>query len=390
MDHEGALEAVGRRLAATQDQQLDEASLAEARRRFVDGAPAARRRASVWLLAAAAATVVAVVVVLFRPSPPLRFEVAGRAGQARAWVQTDREEIPMTFSDGTSVLLRGNTRARVAQLSAEGAVLAVERGEVTVDVVPKNDARWRFEVGPFDVRVTGTQFDVGWDPHRQVFTLEMHHGSVVLEGPTLGSGRSVVAGQRLQIDVGGTAAAVVPSASAVPPPPSASASASASSASAPDSTPSIPSTEAASPSWRALATEGKYAEALTAAEAAGFSGLLQSGSVADLTRLADIARLGGASARAREAYLAIRERFPGTPAAAVAAFALGRMSGSAKWMRVYLQEAPQGSLAREALGRVLEAEHQAKSPQAEATAQQYLARYPGGPHSKLARSVLGR
>src|SRR5262249_29471585 len=96
----------------------------------------------------------------------------------------------------------------------------------------------------------------------------------------------------------------------------------------------------------------------------------------------------------RDALLACRDRFARTPQAAIAAFELGRSAPPAEaatWFEAYLAEEPRGSLAREAWGRLVEANALAgKDAAARSAAQEYLARYPDGPSAALARRVLQR
>ena len=150
-------------------------------------------------------------------------------------------------------------------------------------------------------------------------------------------------------------------------------------------------------SWRELARRSDYKRALAAAEEEGFDRLCEELAAAELMELGATARLGGRSARAAQAYAAVRRRFPGGEAAATAAFHLGQMtfdgahafSEAHRWFEIYLAERPGGALAAEALGRVMEAEQrQGDLTAARATAARYLARYPTGAHSALANSLL--
>jgi TolA-binding protein len=93
---------------------------------------------------------------------------------------------------------------------------------------------------------------------------------------------------------------------------------------------------------------------------------------------------------------ALRRRHPKSNEAAVAAYTLGRIAGdrdeharAAEHFATYLRERPRGSLAREALGRKLEAEAAAgQNARADATARTYLDRHPDGPHADLAAARL--
>ena len=148
--------------------------------------------------------------------------------------------------------------------------------------------------------------------------------------------------------------------------------------------------------WKSLARAGRYEEALGAAHREGFDALLAQLNAADLALLADAARLSGDNARARSALLTLRRRFAGSDAASLAGFRLGRLAfaagdypDAARWFRAYLGESRSGALADEATGRLIEAQARAGDrPRAEASARDYLRRFPGGPYEALARGLL--
>ncbi|WP_437623149.1 FecR domain-containing protein [Sorangium sp. So ce1151] len=153
------------------------------------------------------------------------------------------------------------------------------------------------------------------------------------------------------------------------------------------------------PRWRALALDARYKDALAAAEREGFDALCATASAGDLHALGDAARLGGSTARAVQAFTALRRRFPGSPEAASAAFLLGRIAqdqsndpaGSARWFTRYLAEHPGGAFAADAAGRLVEAEdRRGDDAGARRAAERYLAAYPNGSHAAYARRLLAR
>ena len=156
---------------------------------------------------------------------------------------------------------------------------------------------------------------------------------------------------------------------------------------------------AAGPSWRELAASARYPEAYEAAQREGLDTIARQASAPDLLAIADAARLTRHARESDALLTAIRRRFPGTANAAVAAFMLGRsaMDGpgayaeAATWFETSVREQPDGALAREAAGLIVEASDRAGDlPRARAAAAAYLQRYPTGPHAELAHRVLAR
>jgi len=421
MDHGMTpLREFGAAVAAAQDREATGA-VDEARVRLFESAPSARPAWRMRWLAAALALGALVFAVAWGTRGPettnLSFSVAGAPGTPESWLTVpDGASSSMSFSDGTQMWLSAGTRARVGALGSHGAEVHIERGGAHVAVVHRDETAWRFEAGPYDVFVTGTEFSVSWDPTQERFRIQMVEGSVEVAGPRIDGRRVLVAGQSLDLRATPPQAAAEPVATKSAPVADASPA-----ALAPDTPDSTPATEAklkVSPDartstneadgsaneadgsaneadgsaneadgWRALASAGKYPEAYAAA-APAFDSILQSASASDLMVLADVARYAGQETRSRQAYRTLRSRFPGTSQAARAAFALGRSGDGAKWFSLYLRESPDGPLAREALGRLLESQRGQAS--GEATARRYLARYPDGPHALLARSIVDR
>lgn len=80
----------------------------------------------------------------------------------------------------------------------------------------------------------------------------------------------------------------------------------------------------------------------------------------------------------------------------MAALYMGRMAfdqqrdypAAAKWFNLYLKEQKSGTLHREVLGRLMEAQYKSDMhTNARQTARQYLRSYPDGPHAAKARDI---
>lgn len=401
------LERLGKAIADAQEAEI-RAHVERAGRNF-DEARAMRSsalmRARVWgAIAAAVVASVLSALLLQRSSPGnVTFELeSGQPGALQEWVEApDHHDVPLRFSDRTTILLSAGTRGRVENVGPRGARMRIVRGRAAVSVPPGRGADWTFDVGPFEVLVTGTRFDVGWDPDHEAFALAMQDGSVKVKGPSIDGTRVVVAGQTIEVQLHPDAAAheepKLSTARADQP-------VSLPVSSMPNAVPSsrtaatpIGRSSASDASWRQLAVDGKFDESL-ATVGARYDAICDTASSADVLLLGDVARYTGNVERAELAYLAVRRRFAGTVDATSAAFTLGRLAFSAgndhaavDWFDTCLREQPRGPLAREALGNEIEAHLRLHdTPSAMRLANEYLRAYPDGPHAKLARSLSAR
>lgn len=397
---------------------LEQAALPAARG---DRAIGRRRTALAFAFAAAAALALASAALLLREQggtdgKALSATVDGarRALSPGEWIASPPASgRRIAFSDGSVIGLSPGSGARVVTLSGDGARFSLEHGEADVEVRGRPGARWQVDVGPYTVAVKGTRFTVAWSPGAQRFTLSLEEGSVFVRGPLLGEGRRIevsetlrafVAEGRLEI-AAGEAAAIDdgPAAAKEPPAPleGGPAGAGAERASSTGSGRGAAPTESRDPEppgWRSLALAGEHGAALAAARARGIRAVIAESPASDLELLGDAARLGRDFETANRCYRAIREKLPGGADAANAAFALGKLdfdhrhlySEAARWMEVYLAESgPDAVLAREALGRLIEAAHRAGDDRrARNAAERYLASYPNGPHAGIAAGVL--
>jgi hypothetical protein len=388
--------------------------------------PSRARRALARLLlpaAAAAAALAALVFFVLRERDVLEVRVgqSGAPPLIGAWLGApDDARLPLVFSDGTRMVLAPKSKARLRDVRREGARVELANGSLRVAVVPRAASSFWIDAGPFTVHVTGTRFDVDFDPADESFALALEEGHVELSGCVFGKSKRLAAGQTVRascskrtvaVDYGERPGAVTqptPKPSALPEPEQngslapaeqeASNSAPSDVERAPDRPGHTPESAARARSdWIALAKQGAYAAAFEQARAAGFEEQCARRNAVELALLADVARHAGAPRETRHALLALRRRFPETDEAALAAFTLGRMEfdgrgsarGASEWFRTYLRERPRGAMTREALGRLIEAFRAAgDAPAARDVARRYLREYPSGPHAELASRVL--
>jgi len=413
-------ERLGREVAAEQDRALAaDLSLGSVRSRVVSRRFGRASRVRIWaavgLVAASAAG--AVLYQVAHPRSPLAASLGDHPLAVGEWVSATEAGAPqIRFSDGSEVTLSPGSRARLATLDAVGAHLVLESGAASVRVTPNHGARYRMSLGPFAVDVTGTRFDVGFRPADELFTLALHEGKVSVSGCVLGEGRTLLAGESLRascraghFEISALGSQPEPSAESLP--------SEASSVFAPLR--SVPEPVAAAPapseaarsttigreagsvasSWQSLSRQGRFADAYSAIEAEGFDAAVSRASVADLALLGDTARFVGRPTDALSAYQALRARSTGSVAAKQAAFSIARVhfdqraayAEAARWFRTYLAEQPGGPLAREAEGRLIESLSRAgERDAARQAADRYLAKYPHGPHARLAQQLLAR
>lgn len=459
---ERSLTSLGRHIAELQD-QAPEATLDRDRGRarlLRENTPshnivsARPRLVAAALFAAAMALFVG--LWLTQSGDPLRFVVGqGRMGAAGEWIAAPSEDaLPIHFSDGSELTLAPGGRARVAQVSADGAEIALERGSLDLQVVHREKTKWLVRVGPFQVHVTGTRFEASWDPVAERCSVALHEGAITVSGPVVGQERAVRAGERIVVSPatgtletsqlteapspttaretgpghepkaaraeaegpGGASTAAPkedgsrgPAASPEQAPSGGDREDPARSSAAPQrshvakasepNTNSAANGGAAAQSWRELARAGKHKEALSAAERESFDAICAGATASDLYALGEAARLGGSAARASQAFLALRTRFPGSVEAASAAFLLGRSAqdrnkdhaAAATFFARYLSEQPKGVFAAEAAGRLVEArDRSGDKAGAKSAAERYLAAYPNGAHAAYASRVLAR
>jgi transmembrane sensor len=358
-----------------------------------------RRLSRLWGLAlVGVAAVPLIVVIALWSSWPITFRVGPMAATGRPGDLIEAPagaQLPVRFSEGSSFLLDGGGRARVLVTEGRGARVLVDSGDLDVAIAHSKlrTARWSFEAGPFQVQVTGTRFHMAWHSATRRFALATTEGRVVVSGTCMGKALTVAAGER--VDLSCAPVPAVPAASPAEPAPGAD-SPEAPVGAVADSEPSEPRPAPKLAPWRERIAAGRLSDGLRAAELAGFGRVCQEASLKELVALAGAARLSGRSARASEALRALRQRFPLTTAASIAAFTLGRIAleqrgayqEAADWFGTYLAEQPSGPLMGDAMGRLMEARRGAGDlAGARRDAERYLRRFPKGPYAAEARAV---
>ncbi|MEZ4223792.1 MAG: FecR domain-containing protein [Polyangiaceae bacterium] len=394
------LEALGRRISNGADEQLArrpvpplELEVENIRAGLMERQRRRRMLRRTWVALPVVAAAAAAVLLFFGSRSPaeVSFRVHESAGVVGSWVAAPaKESVSLDFSEGSKILVEPGGRARVGQVSSNGARIILERGGLDARVVHRARTDWAVSAGPFSVQVTGTHFKADWDPKVETLRVELLEGNVVVRGACLDGDEFVVVGEPAVFHcpspvAAGPAAPPLPATDVAP-------MASRSPAASPERRAPFASAAPATEGWEALARAGKYRPALAAAEAAGFDALASSASAPTLLLLGDTARYAGNPARAAQAYTRLRTANAGSEAAATAAFHLARLAPSPaeaeRWLETYLRERPGGALAQEALGRLLETQYRrGGKTAAQGSAVRYLASYPNGAHAELARSI---
>ena len=371
---------VGRQIADAQDRIVEhlDATRGARRARFV---AAARRdkasRSRIWIPVAGLAAAVAVIlaVLAFRGEPPV--EEPTVVVVAPPSVGTSE----IALEAGGKITITDGGVASLHKVDEDTEVV-LEAGSIALDARGASKQRVAVRAGTFRVASEDARASVRFDPESQTLDVEVAEGQVVVISS--GTSRTVVAGEVVHFP----RVEVVEGPKIVAPEPEPVESDEAETRARDGKKRKSKTT-----SWQSFAKDGKHAEAVAAAEAQGFSGIVKSASAAELLELARAARYAKSTKRAKQALSAVRERFPKTGSAARAAYALGRVAfdyerdygSAAKWFAKYLDEQPGGALAREALGRLVESQHRSGAhAAAKKSGQRYLDRYPDGPHADIA------
>lgn len=373
-----------------------------------------------WWLAVPALAAAAALILWWRTPSRLSYEIVG-SNQADSYVSAPNDRpVVVQFSDQTQVQVDAGSRLRIEGTTRQGARVLLERGSAQVHVVHRPQSSWTFAAGPFDVLVTGTRFELQWNPSNETLQLDLREGSVEIRTPFGAAPVALRGGQAFHADLharsmttselGHTAPAlpvVPPAPLALPgatsegvsnePGPSAAAGAPSSASALGSLAPTAaPSAVASAKAWSKLIASGEFNTLLAQANERGIPACLQACSPAELSSLADAARYSARTELAEQSLRALRSRFVRAPQGRAAAFLLGRLregQGAAKdaraWYDTYLSESPAGPYAAEALaGKMRTVSKTDGRTAAEPLAREYLKRYPSGVHAGTAHGIL--
>jgi len=398
---ESGLEIVRSRLAAHQRQRVRLFRLS------VAGMGVAAIACALWL------TRPGVRVALPQPKALAYHIEGGEIGDGGYLSSLGSTGVKLRFAEGSELDFLAGARGRLRSVDADGARFAIERGTASVKVVHRPGAHWLVDAGPFLITVKGTQFTVGWDATGEQLDLRMEQGLVSVTGPLSQGAITVSAGQRLAINLPRRevvlrdledAAAVHPAPAVLPeaeagltkPAVDGELGDAARGATGQRSGTHARGAVARPRSWAAALVAGDADSILREVEQRGLAHSLAEASAEDLSALADAARYRRRDGLAKQALAAQRSRFPGSPRALDAAFLLGRLeevrAGSPRkallWYQHYLEEAPAGAYASEALGREMIVTQELMGVAAARTvAEDYLRRFPTGTYAGAARAL---
>jgi hypothetical protein len=126
-------------------------------------------------------------------------EAAGKTG---VWFEAPSDEpFLVRFDQGSLVMLKSRTTARVAKSTSEEVTIDLSQGELEADIHGNHRTLWQVEAGPFRITVLGTVFSVGWDVKSKVLDVEVNRGVVLVQGAGLSEhGVKVAKGHHLRAD----------------------------------------------------------------------------------------------------------------------------------------------------------------------------------------------
>jgi ferric-dicitrate binding protein FerR (iron transport regulator)/TolA-binding protein len=379
-----------------------------------------RARVVLGIAAVAAVAVLSVAAAMLMAPGELAFRVGneGRTfvpGEPGTWVQADLgETMEIRFDQGSRFKVNDGCAARVVESGQQAVTIELSKGDISADVKGNKRTRWKINAGPFTVTVLGTAFDVSWDAASTDFDVNVRRGAVLVQGAGLSRyGVRLLAGQRLAAN-GRSGDVSMSSPQHIAGGTDSRLSGIEMSGDSVDSTDEHDtlsselidrdkrvgkdqSSRGGKRPWVALYRQGRFEDAISAAEKEGLSKMYGTADAQTLWNLADAARNARRVGISNDSLLALRKRFPASRKAKLAAFIIGRsamdvsgnLSVATQWFQMYLTESPNGPMVEEVHGRLMTVYSRMNRPAAaKRIAAQYLQRYPGGLYAGRAKQVL--
>jgi transmembrane sensor len=301
-----------------------------------------------------------------------RWQLSGTSSYIAGPALKTPHKAPLVLDDGSTVQpLSESSKVEALESSDAKQSVRLAAGKARFEVKPREKRHFEVQAGTITVTVLGTAFVVAIEAAGVSVLVEHGHVRVTWAGGT----RDLRGGEQATFDAAkavvptnldpAPAPAPEPSAQRLPPP----------------------------PSWRALAEKGEYKEAYARLNAEGASAVRND--VGDLLLAADVARLGGAPARAVPFLERVVKNHTGDSRAPLAAFTLGRvlldqLGRPREAATAFAQARRTGGLAEDALAREVESWSRAGEPGlARERATEYVERFPRGRRLKAVRSFGG-
>jgi hypothetical protein len=160
-----------------------------------------RRRPRLLFLLPAAATLAAALAITSQLSLRYRLDNCKAAEGKGKLVVGQSGEGTVELEDGSRFVLARGTQAEIQTRGfRRGAQLRLHQGHTSVSIVHRFAGRWDVVAGDFNVHVTGTRFEVDWQPNRSRFDVLVREGEVRVSGGWLKEELHLRAGQLLDAD----------------------------------------------------------------------------------------------------------------------------------------------------------------------------------------------
>ena len=153
-------------------------------------------------IAAIAAAVIVAIGITFVVHTYLPGESVKPILPEQEWVQVgpdDKRQFQLI--DGTQVNFFPNSAGRLSQSIAHKGEVTLENGRVGLSVPHKDDTDWKVLAGPYRIQVTGTRFEINWNPARRDLQVDVFEGSVWVTGPLIEKGHSVTQNRSLNANL---------------------------------------------------------------------------------------------------------------------------------------------------------------------------------------------